>query len=82
MPVGYSCHLAIVKQSTLSVFFCLKKLNSEKRTPSLQGKNGPSPICPLFWGFTLHETSLEPINTKHSPKCYIAILLFALALQQ
>ena len=26
---------------------------SEKRTTSLQGTNGPSPMCPLFGGFTV-----------------------------
>ena len=28
--------------------------NSERRTTSLQGTNGPSPMCPLFGGFTLN----------------------------
>ena len=27
---------------------------SEKRITSLQGTNGPSPMCPLFGGFTVH----------------------------
>ena len=30
-----------------------QKTTSEKRTSSLQGTNGPSPMCPLFGGFTV-----------------------------
>ena len=41
------------------------KKTSEKRTTSLQGTSGPSPMCPLLGGFTVCLIILRLVfNTK------------------
>ena len=42
---------------------------SEKRTTSLQGTTGPSPMCPLFGGFTVISFRRFPVFEygNHTP---------------
>ena len=39
----------------MGYFKTFQKKTSEKGTTSLQGTNGPSPMCTLFEGFTVYE---------------------------
>ena len=38
---------------------------SEKRTTSLQGTTGLSPMCPLFRGFTVHAQYIYALVKEH-----------------
>ena len=64
-----SCHLAIektiqMKQSIIQEMWCAMDLKetSEKRTSSLQGTNGLSPMCVLFGGFTVYQLLVQRVE--------------------